>query len=254
MRSLVTSGSQGEQAGRLFLAAVVVVFLPYLPFGNIIAYPFVILTTWFHEMGHGFTAILLGNSFEQLVILPSGSGYALSSIASDASRFERAAIAAGGPIAPSLFGAAFILASAKTQWWKPAFYALTAILVLSVVIWVRSWVGVLVLPALAALFVLVAKKARPEWQRFTLQFIGLLAALSMFRDWDYLFSKNATINGEVMLSDTGQMQAQLALPYWFWAGVIITICFAIVGVSLKVALAASTRQTSSWSRQGWRKR
>ncbi|XUU61597.1 M50 family metallopeptidase [Erythrobacter sp. HA6-11] len=254
MRSLVTPGSQSEQAGRLFLAAVVVVFLPYLPFGNFIAYPFVILTTWFHEMGHGLTAILLGNSFEQLVILPSGSGYALSSITSDASRFERAAIAAGGPIAPSLIGAALILASAKPQWWKPALYVLAAILVLSVVIWVRSWVGVLVLPVLAALFIFVAQKARAAWQRFALQFIGLLAALSMFRDWNYLFSQSATINGEIMLSDTGQMQAQLALPYWFWAGAIITICFAIVGVSLKVALAASTRQTGSWSGKGWRKR
>ncbi len=247
MQSLVTPGSQGEQAGRLFLAATVVVFLPYLPFGNFIAYPFVILTTWFHEMGHGLTAILLGNSFEQLVILPSGSGYALSSVASDASNLERAAIAAGGPIAPSLFGAALILASAKEKWWRPAFYVLAVILVISVVIWVRSLVGVLVLPCLAALLVYVARTAKPALKRFALQFVGLLAALSMFRDWDYLFSQSATVDGEVMLSDTGVMQAQLALPYWFWAGVIIAISFTIVGISLKFALSASVRSRKGWT-------
>lgn len=246
MRSLVTPGSQAEQAGRLFLAGLLVVFLPQLPFGNIVGYPFLILTTWFHEMGHGLTAILLGNSFDRLVILPSGSGYALSSIDVDASRFERAAIAAGGPIAPSLFGAALILASAKERWWTPAFYSLAAILVLSVIIWVRSLTGILLLPALAALFVLIVHAAKPALKRFALQFIGLLAALSMFRDWNYLFSQSAVINGQEMLSDTGAIEAQLALPYWVWAAAIIAISFTIVGISLKIALAASARPKPGW--------
>lgn len=242
MHSLTTPGSQAEQAGRLFLAAVVVVFLPYLPFGNYVAYPFAILTTWFHEMGHGLTAIALGNSFEQLVIFPSGSGFALSNVDVDASRLELAAIAAGGPIAPSLFGSALILASANQRWWRPAFYALAAILVISVVIWVRSWIGFLMLPAIAAFLVYVARAAAPGLQRFALQFVGLLAAMSMFRDWDYLFSQSAVINGRATLSDTGAIEALLALPYWFWAGAIIATSFAIVGVSLKIALKAGQRR------------
>lgn len=250
MRSLTAPGSQSEQAGRLLLAAVVVVFLPHLPFGNIIGYPFVILTTWFHEMGHGLTALALGNRFDQLVILSDGSGFALSSVSSNSGRIERAAIAAGGPIAPSLFGAGLILASAQERWWRPAFYTLAVILVASVLIWVRSWVGIVVLPLLAALFVLIAQRAKPALKRFALQFLGLLAALSMFRDWDYLFSQSATIDGRVMLSDTGAMQAQLGLPYWVWAAVIIAVSFALVGISLKIALAASAKRRGG----GWHRR
>ena len=246
MRSIVTPGSQAEQAGRLFLAAILVVFLPQLPLGNYIGYPFVILTTWFHEMGHGLTARLLGNSFEQLVILPGGSGFALSSIDVEASRVERAAIAAGGPIAPSLVGAMLILTSAKPRLWQAAFYTLAAVLVGSVLVWVRSWTGILVLPAMALMFVYVARAATPAIQRFILQFVGILAAMSMFHDWDYLFSQSAVINGQTMLSDTGAMEAQLGLPYWFWAGAIIFVSFAIVGMALKIALKANARPKSVW--------
>lgn len=246
MRSIVQPGSQAEQAGRLLLAGVVVIFLPQLPFGNFVAYPFTILTTWFHEMGHGLTAMLLGNSFERLVILPSGSGYALSSVANDASALERAAIAAGGPIAPSLFGAALILASARPSQWKPAFYILAGVIGLSVLIWVRSWIGWVVLPALGGLFLWIAHAAGPALKRFALQFLGLLAALSMFRDWDYLFSRSATIDGQVMLSDTGAIAVQLPGPYWFWAGVIIAVSGMIVGLSLKFALASHARPQTGW--------
>ena len=54
---LVTPGSQGEAIGRLVVAGLVVTMLPALPFGAYLIYPFAILTTWFHEMGHGLTAL-----------------------------------------------------------------------------------------------------------------------------------------------------------------------------------------------------
>ena len=102
MQSIVRPGSQAEQVGRLVLAVVVVLFLPALPLGNYIIYPFAILTTWFHEMGHGLTANIVGQEFVQLEIFSNGSGVAQSLIENDASRFARAAIAAGGPLAPIL--------------------------------------------------------------------------------------------------------------------------------------------------------
>ena len=72
MQSMVQPGSQAEQVGRLILAVVVVLALPALPFGNYLMYPFVILTTWFHEMGHGLTALMLGQNFDQLQIFADG--------------------------------------------------------------------------------------------------------------------------------------------------------------------------------------
>lgn len=237
MQPLVRPGSQSEAIGRLVLAGLVVVFLPSLPFGAYLIYPFVILTTWFHEMGHGLTALVLGQRFDQLLIFANGSGVAESQVAGDAPRVVLAAIAAGGPLAPSAVGALLILASARARLWRPVLWAAAAAILLSVMIWVRSPTGLLVLPLVAAILGLVAWRASPGFARFTLQFLGVLGAMSMLRDWRYLFTENAVLNGQPILSDTGQIEAVLGLPHWFWAGAILLTSALMVGAALKYALA-----------------
>lgn len=236
MQSLVEPGSQAEQVGRLVLAVVVVVALPSLPFGTYLVYPFAILTTWFHEMGHGLTALLLGQHFEQLMIYANGSGVAESYVDREASVFTHAGIAAGGPLGPTLAGAALIVASAHRRIWRGALWALAGAIVLSTLIYVRSPVGYAVLPLTATAIALVAWRARDGFARFTLQFLGVLAAMSMLSDFDYLFTESAVINGTVMLSDTGQIEAALALPHWVWAILLLTVSGAIILAALRYAL------------------
>lgn len=232
----VRPGSQEEQVGRLILAGVLVLFLPALPFGNYLIWPFVILTTWFHEMGHGLTALLTGNAFDLLVINADGSGYASSRTALDSGGLDRALIAMGGPLGPSVVGAALILASSARKHWRPALIALSAAILLSTAIWVRSAVGWAVLPLLGLAVGLIAWRGSRGIQLFTLQFLGVLAAFSMFKDLDYLFSESAIVGGQPMLSDTGAMEAELFLPHWIWAIVIVGLSGLMIGGSLKYAL------------------
>ena len=236
MQSLVRPGSATEQVGRLLVAVMVVMTLPVIPFGAYLVYPFVILTTWFHEMGHGMTALLLGQDFQQLQIFHDGSGVAQSSVDLGLSPFARAAIAAGGPLAPCAAGAALIMASAHERMWRPALYTLSAVIFISVIVYVRSAVGAFVLPVVAAAIAIIAWRANGAITRFTLQFLGVLGAFSMLRDFNYLFTEQAVINGQVMLSDTGQIEAALWLPHWVWATVILAICAVMVFGSLRYAL------------------
>lgn len=237
MQALVTPGSQGEAIGRLVLAGLLVVMLPALPFGAYLIYPFAILTTWFHEMGHGLTALLLGQRFDQLMIFANGSGVAQSQVDADASRFTLAAIAAGGPLAPSLVGALLILASAHPRLWRPVLWLSVAAILASVIIWVRSPIGYWALPLVAVILAGIAWRAKPGFMRFTLQFLGVLGAMSMLRDFNYLFTERAVIGGQAILSDTGQIEAVLGLPHWLWAGVILAVSGTMVGAALKYALA-----------------
>lgn len=241
MQPLVTPGSQGEQVGRLIIAVVIVLFLPALPLGNYLIYPFVILTTWFHEMGHGLTALLLGQHFDSLLIFPNGSGVAQSRVDPDTSRFVLAAIAAGGPLAPVFAGTGLIVASTHERLWRPVLWGLAAAIVLSVAIYVRSTVGLLVLPLVAALFGLIAWRAKDGFVRFSLQFLGVLAAMSMLADFNYLFTEEAVIGGQRMLSDTGQIEVSLFLPHWIWASILLAIGAVAVLASLKYALADKRR-------------
>ncbi|MEO0591012.1 MAG: M50 family metallopeptidase [Pseudomonadota bacterium] len=237
MQSMVEPGSQAEQVGRLILAVIVVLALPALPLGNYLTYPFMILTTWFHEMGHGMTALMLGQDFQQLQIFANGSGVAQSRVASDISPLASAAIAAGGPLAPCFFGSLLIVASAHPRLWRPTLWAVAFILFASVIVYVRSPVGYFVLPLVAASVALIAWRAPDALARFSLQFLGVLGALSMLRDFNYLFTEQAVIGGKRMLSDTGQIEAALWLPHWFWAALILVVCAVMVGASLKYALS-----------------
>ena len=231
------SSSQNERVGQLVLAGLLVVFLPQLPFGNFLFYPFVLLTTWFHEMGHGIAAMLMGWDFERLLLLPNGSGIAESYPDANTGRFEQAIVGAGGPLAPSVAGAVLI---ATTRWgraWRPVLLVLAGLILVSVLLYVRSSAGLIALPLIAGGVVGIALRGRASWQRFALQFLGMVAALSMFADWRYLFSYSAVIDGQPFLSDTGQMQEALLLPYWMWAAVIVALSAAMIGAALKFALA-----------------
>lgn len=237
MRSMVTPGSQAEEVGRLILAGIIVFALPALPFGSYLIYPFTILTTWFHEMGHGMSALLLGQDFVQLSIFSNGSGLAESRVENDASPFVRAGIAAGGPLAPTFLGAGLILASAHPRLWRPALWGLAAALFASVLFYVRSSVGIAVLPLIALALALIAWRASPGINRFTLQFLGVLGAVSILSDYRYFFTEEVEIAGRPMLSDTGQIEAALWLPHWVWASLILIISATMVGASLKYALS-----------------
>jgi hypothetical protein len=232
----VRPGSQTEQVGRLVVAGLVVVFLPALPFGNYLVYPFLILTTWFHEMGHGMAALAVGQDFQQLQIFPNGSGVAQSLVAADAAAWRQVVIAAGGPLGPSLVGALLILASARESLWRPALWLMALAIGLSVAFYVRSPTGYIILPLVAALLGLVAWRGTPGLARFTLQFIGLLAAMSMLRDFNYLFTQEAVIGGERILSDTGQIAVLTGLPHYLWAAAILALSAIMIGASLKYAL------------------
>lgn len=242
MSSLVTPGSRAEAIGRLVLAGLVVSLLPVLPFGDYLAYPFLILTTWFHEMGHGLTALMLGQEFYRLAIFPNGSGVAEYAIGGNAPRIVQAAIAAGGPLAPSVVGAGLIVASAHPRAWRPVLCAMVAAILVSTIIWVRSATGWWALPVAAAVLGLVAWRASGGFQRFTLQFLGLTAAWSVFGAWRYFLTEQVVIDRQVQLSDTGAIAAVVGLPFWFWAGAILLASGAMFFAALRYALADKRRR------------
>ena len=146
-----------------------------------------------------------------------------------------------------MVGSILILASARRRYWRPALYALAGLIGLSTVLWIRGTVGLVTLPIIGIAMAIIAMKASPGLSRFTLQFLGILAALSMFQSWDYLFMERAVIGGRSMLSDTGAMEQALLLPHWLWAIVIIALSGLMIGFSLKRALAASSGPRRRWN-------
>ncbi|WP_324827503.1 M50 family metallopeptidase [Qipengyuania zhejiangensis] len=204
--------------------------------GSIALYPFTILSTWFHEMGHGLVAMAMGGALEYLVIHPDGSGVAYSTRPVALVDIPGALIAAGGPLGPPVAGSGLILASRNRRATRFALYALGSVLLLSTLIWVRSVTGWVVLPALGLAILSIATRAKPPVQTFAAQFLGVQACISAWRQFDYLFSSGGTVGGVSQRSDTSAIAQVLLLPYWFWGAVISLAIAAILYASVSRAL------------------
>lgn len=233
--STIFEQDRQHRLGLMFGLALASVMLWQTSLGMLVLYPFTILATWFHEMGHGIAAMLLGGRFEQLLVFPDGSGVALSSYPADGSRVTGALVAASGPLGPPLAGAALIIASRRAVSTRNALLILGSVLVLSTLIWVRTWTGIVILPLLGAAVLATARFGSAALQRLAIQFLGVQACISVWQQFDYLFTPGGMIDGRPQRSDTGAIADALLLPYWFWGGLISAAIVALMWWSFRIA-------------------
>lgn len=204
--------------------------------GSMALYPFTILATWFHEMGHGLAAMLTGSRFERLLIYPDGSGMALSTTSTGGWGATRAFVAACGPLGPAIAGSLVILSSRRSRDAGTTLGILGAALIASTAIWVRSPVGFAVLPAIGLGLMAIAAKGSESTKRIVAQFVGVQACISAWGQFDYLFSPGGSVGGELHRSDTGAMADALFLPYWFWGATLSAAICWMLWASLRSAL------------------
>src|ERR1043166_7426300 len=124
MPSSLAGQDQRQRAALLGGIALVSILLWQTALGSLLLYPFTILATWFHEMGHGLAAMLAGRGFERLLIFADGSGVAESLRPADGYGLTDVLIAASGPLGPAIAGAALILASRSPKATRNALAAL----------------------------------------------------------------------------------------------------------------------------------
>jgi hypothetical protein len=221
----------------LLAAAGATALLWQVPYGDTLLFPFTVLATWFHEMGHGLTALALGGELESLRLHADGSGLA-SWRGVGFGRFAAALVAAGGPLGPAIAGAGLVLSGRGPRSSRFALVALAAVLALSALLWVRSLFGFVAVLLLAAAIGALAGWA-PRWARgFAVQLLGVQACISTYRQVDYLFARAVVIDGQAVLSDSGQIASALFLPWWFWGAALTVGCAALLLASLALAYGA----------------
>lgn len=220
----------------LVILAISIVIIMNIPFGNLILYPFTILGTWFHEMGHGLTAMMLGGDFYKLEIFPNGSGLASHSANNFLGSIGNGIIAMGGPLGPTIAGSILILSSSKEKISKIVLLILGIFMILSVIVWVRSFFGAIFIGTLGFLIVYITYKKNYNVYSFLAQILGLLAFTSTYQSFDYFMSQGGSINGNNYVSDTGFMEQYLLLPYWFWGGFIVLVSIVLLFLSIKTLL------------------
>ncbi|WP_400081201.1 M50 family metallopeptidase [Winogradskyella sp. R77965] len=218
------------------LASILLVLIWRTYYGYYILYPFTILGTWFHEMGHGIMSIIVGGNFMRLEIFNNGSGLAFSSYMDSNFYFDKnislGLVSAAGLFGPPVIGAIFILMSKTYKRSKIILYLLSIVMLISVVVWVRTTVGVVVILFLGTLILYIAIKGNRTLQQLVVQFLGVIACIDTYKQINYLYTKSFVSDGIEKLSDTGSMAQRIGFTYNFWATVILVLSFSILLYSL----------------------
>ncbi len=220
----------------IVIYSIITIALWQFEIGRLIFYPFTVLGTWFHEMGHGLMALFLGGSFHSLEIYSNGSGLAITSGSLFLASIGNGLVAMAGPIGPTIAGATFIACAKNEKASKIALIVLTILLIGSSLYWVRSWFGTPVVLGFGLICLLAVVKSSEKFMKNLILFLGVQACLSVYMSIDYLMTKQFTKNEELMMSDTGNMELYLLLPHWFWGGIIIFISVIAIWRSLRFTL------------------
>ncbi|MCI0603448.1 M50 family metallopeptidase [bacterium] len=139
----------------LLIAILLTIFLSFLPFAQIITYPFLIFSTFIHETSHALAAVLTGGGVESLIVRPNGSGvtYTRGGL--------RFVTSGAGYLGTTLFGALLLLLSLKETYVRPTLIACALLVLIVTAIFVGHTNNILVLAMIASISVLVGLSMRP---------------------------------------------------------------------------------------------
>jgi hypothetical protein len=228
----LTSG-RGSRVALIVAAIAVLVLERFVPFGRLALYPFTLMATWVHEMGHGFAALACGGHFDHLEINADASGLAYTAVIPG---WREAVTSAGGLLDPPFVGAIFLATARGPKRAGTLLAILSGLMLLSVLVWVRSSVGIVTVLPLAGLLAACALWAGNA-RTVIAQLVGVLLALDTVTRIDYLFMTHATIGGVSHPSDVSGVASALGGPTLFWGIAIAAMSFALLAGGLRAAWA-----------------
>lgn len=214
----------------LVLSAIATVILWEVPYGRWIGYPLFLLSTVAHELGHGFTAMLLGGHFVAFLMWPDGSGVAQWQ--GNFGRAARALVAAGGLLGPAVAAAVLFFAGTKPERARWSLGVLGLFFLVVTLVFVRTLFGLLFVSLLAILCAVIAVKATAEGAQIVVLFLGVQLALAVFSRADYLFTAEAVTGAGRAPSDVAVMAQALWLPFWIWGLLCAALSLLVLGWGL----------------------
>ena len=246
--------AQEHKKGKIacILASCVAIGLYFVPYGWYVLYPFMLIYTFVHEMGHGIAAEIVGGEFVDFKMWLDGSGVAssmlpISGVGGTPSRLDSAFVAFGGLIAPAIWASIFLLLGRSKKMSRIGLYLCSIICAASLVLVVRNIFGIVFVALCGLVSFGVAYLCRPRGKKetgeisplrdsavpqYTMLFLAMTLCTCVFSRGDYLFTSTAQTAQGPAPSDVQQIANNLFLPYWFWGGLIALISLAVLVVGI----------------------
>jgi hypothetical protein len=238
------------QATLLLTAAALSIILWFIPYAEILTYPFRIFVTFIHEGGHAIAALLTGNSVQSLSIATNASG---ETYTSTGGTFSQMFVASAGYLGSMTFGALLLVLIRKTIAARVVLigsaaivFALTLIYgVISPVFSGGGWSGIpftiLAGTLLTLGLILVARFASARVATFFVSFLAVQCVLNALLDLKTVFFLSSPFAPSVP-TDAVNMANATGIPALAWAVIWIAAALGILALAMRLYIVGRKKQ------------
>ena len=231
----------------LIIACVILVVLMNISTGRYLLYPFMIFSTWVHEMCHGIAAIMMGGYISRLEIFKDGGGFAITAVGDV--NWRIGFISSAGYPGTSFTGCLLLLFRRTTLGPTIGTIGLGLALLLSCALYVRNWFGFFMLSGEGVFLLLSAWLLPAVWLDNLYNFLAATCCLNGVDSIQDLFaSSQGYVNGELVQSDAHSVAERWGFDYRFWAMVWLIMSF--VAFVIGIVFARDARVLTSWTKPG----
>lgn len=251
------SNDARPQAMTLLLAAVLSIALWFIPYAEILSYPFRIFVTFIHEGGHAIAALLTGNSVQSLSVAMNASG---ETYTTQGGMISQIAISSAGYLGAMTYGALLLVLIRRSVAARLVLVGSSAVVLALTVIFgvvkpllAGTWGSLAGLPfTLAAGVVLsaglfaVARFASAKVATFLVSLLAVQCVLNALLDLKTVFFLSSPFATTVP-TDALNMATATGIPAMLWAVLWIAMSVLILGIALRQYISSQKRSLGGTS-------
>ena len=248
------SNDARPQASILMLAAILSIALWFIPYAEILSYPFRLFVTFIHEGGHAIAALLTGNSVSSLSVAMNASG---ETYTTKGGLISQTAISSAGYLGAMAYGAALLVLIRRSVAARLVLagsslvvLALTAIFGVIKPLLAGSWGALPGMPftlvaglAISAGLFAVARFASAKIATFVVSLLAVQCVLNALLDLKTVFFLSSPFAATVP-TDAVNMANATGIPAILWAVLWIATSVLILAVALKQYVSSRKKSLS----------
>lgn len=225
------------QVTTLMVATALSVLLWFVPYAELLTYPFRIFVTFIHEGGHALAALVTGNSVRSLTVSVDGSGEVYSMAGG---LFSKMLVSSAGYLGAMTFGALLLVLIRRTVAARLVLAGSAALILFLTVlfgflapVWNLSLPGLFTLVAGVVLplgLFAAARYAGPRVAAFLVSFLAVQCVLNAVFDLKAVLFMSALSDTH---TDAANMAAATGVPAIVWSLFWMGLAFVLVALALR---------------------
>lgn len=217
----------------LFVAIFLLVVVLHVPYLKFTLYPFMIFSTWVHEMSHGMAAVLVRGGINKLYVYKDGSGLCYTWTTGE--DWKRAFVASAGYLGTSVIGALLLFFRRTLRGPTAGLIGMGCAMLLSVALYVRNAFGVVTILSIGVVILLCGWKLPSEWVLYLYCILAATCsfnALNAIDDLKDIQAGEAYVNGQSTSTDAHTVADLIGMTYKFWAWLWLLFSLFVSAIGL----------------------